>query len=92
MGVIAGLALLFAYAMWALKLFARGTTPGKNALGIRVVKEDGCAATFGTMLMREWIGKIISGMVFSLGYIWILIDQDRQGWHDKLVSTYVVRS
>ena len=42
------------------------------------------------MLVREWIGKPISMVVFCLGYLWILIDQDNQGWHDKLVDTYVV--
>lgn len=44
------------------------------------------------MLGREWIGKRISGMVFSLGYIWILMDREHQGWHDKLPATYVVEA
>ena len=60
-------------------------------LGMRVIKEDGSSAGFGTMLIREWIGKLISAMIFSLGFIWILIDKDKQGWHDKLMSTYVVQ-
>jgi uncharacterized RDD family membrane protein YckC len=89
-GLLVGFALLIAYAIWALKLFARGTTPGKNMLGMRVIKESGEHAGFGTMLIREWIGKWISGLILGLGYIWILLDRDRQGWHDKLVSTYVV--
>jgi uncharacterized RDD family membrane protein YckC len=89
-GLLLGFALLIAYIVWAFKLFARGTTPGKKLLGMRVVKEGGQQAGFGTMLVREWIGKVISGMVFSLGFLWILFDRDRQGWHDKLVSTYVV--
>jgi uncharacterized RDD family membrane protein YckC len=90
LGPLVGFVLLVAYIVWALRLFANGTTPGKNALHLRVVKENGCNATFGTMFLREWIGKLISAMVFSLGYIWILLDPDRQGWHDKLVGTYVV--
>ena len=89
-GVVLGLLLLLGYAVWALMLFARGTTPGKKLLGMRVVREDGRPAGFFIMLIREWIGKAISSMVFSLGFIWILIDRDKQGWHDKLVSTYVV--
>lgn len=82
--------LLIAFVVWEIKLFSRGTTPGKHALNMVVVKENGEPAGFGTMLVREWIGKLISGLVFSLGYLWILIDKDRQGWHDKLASTYVV--
>lgn len=90
LGGVLGLGLLIAYVVWAMMLFARGTTPGKRLLGMRVIREDGSTAGFGTMLIREWIGKAISGMVFSLGLLWILFDDDNQGWHDKLVSTYVV--
>ncbi len=82
--------LFLGYLVWALMLFAKGTTPGKNMLGMRVVKEGGERAGFGMMLVREWIGKVISGMILGLGFLWILLDKDRQGWHDKLVSTYVV--
>lgn len=57
---------------------------------MRVIKEDGTGAGFFRMLIRESIGKAISGLIFSLGYLWILFDRDKQGWHDKLVSTYVV--
>ena len=57
---------------------------------MRVVKEDGTNANFFTMLVREWIGKWISGLILSLGFLWILLDRDNQGWHDKLMSTYVV--
>jgi len=80
----------FAYAIWAIVLFAKGTTPGKRLLGMRVIKESGETAGFGTMLFREWIGKWISGLLLSLGFFAILWDKDNQGWHDKLASTYVV--
>lgn len=86
-----GFLLFVGYIIWAVRLFSRGTTPGKSLLGMRVVKEAGPAAGFGTMLLRETIGKWISGLIFSLGYLWILFDKDRQGWHDKLASTYVVQ-
>lgn len=85
-----GFLLLVAYGIWALALFTRGMTPGKKLLGIQVVKEDGRNATFGTMLIRESVGKAISGLVLGLGYPSILFDRDHQGWHDKLMSTYVV--
>lgn len=87
---VLGFLMLVAYIVWALVLFGRGTTPGKKLLGMRVIREDGSTPGFLIMLVREWIGKAISGMILSLGYLWILFDQDNQGWHDKLVSTYVV--
>ncbi len=85
------LALLLAFCIWSLVLFMRGTTPGKKVLGMRVVREDGSNANFFTMLLREWIGKWISGLCMSVGFVWILIDGDNQGWHDKLAGTYVVQ-
>ena len=91
LGAVLGFLLFVAYVIWAFVLFARGTTPGKQFLGMRVVKEDGQNAGFFTMLIREWIGKAISGLIFALGFLWILFDQDNQGWHDKLMSTYVVQ-
>ncbi|MBI5649101.1 MAG: RDD family protein [Chloroflexi bacterium] len=33
-----------------------------------------------------------SGFVFALGFIWILFDTDKQGWHDKIAGTYVVKA
>jgi len=90
LGMFVALGLLVAYVVWALKLFANGWTPGKKMLGLRVVREDGRAATFGPMFVREWIGKWISGFLLGLGYFWMLWDKDRQGLHDKLLATYVV--
>lgn len=88
--VLAGLVLL-GYVIWALVLFTKGQTPGKQLLKLRVIRENGQRAGFGTMLLRELIGKLISAFIFMLGFIWILIDKDNQGWHDKLASTFVVQ-
>jgi uncharacterized RDD family membrane protein YckC len=88
-GVVAALGFL-GYIVYAIVLFAQGTTPGKRILAMTVVTEDGGPASFLRMLGREWIGKWISAVVFFLGYLWILFDPERQGWHDKLMSTWVV--
>jgi uncharacterized RDD family membrane protein YckC len=92
--VAAGLFSILAivYLVWAFILFTRGTTPGKKILGMRVVKEDGLTADFFTMFIRETVGRLISSLGFFLGFLWILIDKDNQGWHDKLMRTYVVES
>ncbi|MCB2213470.1 RDD family protein [bacterium] len=89
-GAIFGTILFLAYIVGAIYLFLRGTTPGKRVMGMYVVKENGKRAGLLTMLLRETVGKWLSGLVMSLGWIWILIDKENQGWHDKLASTYVV--
>ena len=70
----------------------RGQSPGKIVVGIKIVRMDGSSLGFGGALMREIIGKIVSSVIFYLGYIWILFDGKRQGWHDKIAGTYVVKA
>jgi len=69
---------------------SRGQTPGKMAMGIKIVKADGSPVTFGTALVR-YIGYWISALVLLLGFLWVLWDADKQAWHDKIAGTYVVR-
>lgn len=89
---ILGLAAVAAYMIWSLALFATGRTPGKLLLGTRVLGENRAGAGFVRMLFREWMAKPFSGMFLLLGHIWILFDRDKQGWHDKLMSTFVVET
>ena len=73
-----------------IPFFIKASTPGKWLLGMRVIREDGRNANFLIMIIRELIGKFISGMLLLLGFVWILFDRENQGWHDKLLRTYVV--
>ena len=78
--------LLYDIGFWLLA----GQTPGKRVMGVRVVRTDGKRLKFGNALRRA-IGYVISGILF-LGYLWILFDNRRQGFHDKLAGTMVVYS
>ncbi|MEW6244317.1 MAG: RDD family protein [Bacillota bacterium] len=73
-----------------LYFMAKGTSMGKRLLGMRVYRTSGTRAGFLLMLIRESIGKTISGLVFSLGFLWLLWDKDIQAWHDKVAGTVVV--
>jgi uncharacterized RDD family membrane protein YckC len=37
------------------------------------------------------LGAAFSILVFFLGFLWIAWDRDKQGWHDKIAGTVVVR-
>lgn len=67
-----------------------GQTPGKFALGIRVIKTDGGPIGDVDALIRA-IGYHVSAMLFGLGFVWALFDRSNQTWHDKMARTYVVR-
>ena len=67
-----------------------GQTLGKRALQIRVVDlETGEPIDYRRGFARA-LGKILSGLVFGLGFLWMLWDRDGQTWHDKFASTTVV--
>ena len=69
---------------------AGGQTPGKMIFGLKVVQSTGAQLTFGLAFLR-WVGYIISGVVFYLGFVWIAFDGEKQGWHDKIAGTVVIR-
>lgn len=71
---------------------AFGATLGKMALGMRVADADGKRPGFGAVVMREVVGKIVSALAILIGFFWILVDDRRQGWHDKIGGTFVVKA
>lgn len=74
-------------ALW-IKL---GTTPGKMAIGAVIVDaRTGERASSGQYLIR-YIGYFVSMLPLFLGYFWVGFDARKQGWHDKMSGTVVVR-
>lgn len=84
-----GLILLVLYTVgfWAW----RGQTPGKIALRVRVVGVDGRPIGVGRAIVR-YIGYLVSTLVFLGGYLMIGLTRRKQGLHDKIARTYVVRT
>jgi uncharacterized RDD family membrane protein YckC len=80
------LSVIYDLTFWMLT----GQTPGKRLMGVRVVRADGARLHLGNAIRRE-LAYVLSGILF-LGYLWILLDNKRQGWHDKLAGTIVVYS
>ena len=68
----------------------KGQTLGKMALGIRVIDfNTGGPIGYGRGVVR-YLGRIISGIVCLLGYLWMLWDKEKQTWHDKIATSVVV--
>ena len=66
-------------------------TVGRRLVGIQVVGKNGEPIGFWRGLLRETIGKFLSTIVLYIGFIAVAFSRDKQGWHDKITSTYVVR-
>lgn len=80
---------------WAYAVFMDvkyGATLGKMALKIRVQNMDtGQNLTWLEAILRESVGKMLSSFVLFLGYLWMLWDDKKQCWHDKVGKSTVVR-
>jgi uncharacterized RDD family membrane protein YckC/transcription elongation factor Elf1 len=68
-----------------------GQTPGKMLLRIQVVTTDGAPLSYGKTFYREVIGKFLSGIIFAIGYLMAAFDDQKQGLHDRMAKTYVIK-
>ena len=68
-----------------------GQTLGMRPFKLRVVMDkDGGKVTMGPAILRL-VGYWIDQIIFYLGYIWVLIDNRRRGWHDLIAGTVVIQ-
>lgn len=68
-----------------------GQTPGKMALRIKVIRRDGSNISYGRAAFREVPAKFISGIIFGIGYLMVAFDEQKQGLHDRMADTYVIK-
>ena len=64
-------------------------TLGKRLLGLKVVNEQYGRET-ASQAMWRFTWKYLSAFVLLLGFIWVIFDPKKQGWHDKIAHTYVI--
>jgi uncharacterized RDD family membrane protein YckC len=84
---IGGVVLAVAYSVVSWSWFGR--TPGKALLGLAVTTQDGAPLGVLRSLLR-FVGYLLSTIPLGAGFLWILIDDHRRGWHDHLAGTRVV--
>ncbi len=68
-----------------------GQTLGKMALRIKVIRKDGSDLGYGGAALRETVGKFVSGIILGIGYLMVAFDERKQGLHDKIAGSYVVK-
>jgi uncharacterized RDD family membrane protein YckC len=88
-----GLSIIFGLAYFAYFWSAQGggQTLGMRVLNLKVVRTDGSALTITQALIR-YLGLFVSFLCLFIGVIWVAFDAQKQGWHDKIAGTYVVRT
>ncbi len=70
----------------------RQATPGKIAIGARIVDADTGGKPSTRQLIVRYLGYYVSMLPLMAGIVWVAFDPRKQGWHDKLAGTVVVRS
>ncbi len=87
--LIGFLSALFILLYHVFFTYFAGQTPGKALLGLRVVAVEGKRVSVVRSLLR-YLGYFVSAAPLFIGFFWVLIDDQRQGWHDKIARTYVI--
>ena len=79
---------LLVLAFWDRK----AATPGKMLIGAKIVDARTGGMPTRRQLLLRYLGYLLASMPFGLGLLWVGIDPRKQGWHDKLAGTVVVRT
>jgi uncharacterized RDD family membrane protein YckC len=93
------IALVFILAIVIVVVYAAttegrtGQTWGKRIAKVRTVDAStgqpiGAGRAVGRLLAKQFL----SGQILNLGFLWMLWDEDKQTWHDKIVRSIVVRA
>jgi uncharacterized RDD family membrane protein YckC len=83
-GIVISIAYWLGFWVW------RGQTPGKMAVGIKIIRTDSSLVKWQCAL-RRFLGYIVSLFTLFIGFIWVAFDERKQGMHDKIADTYVVK-
>jgi uncharacterized RDD family membrane protein YckC len=85
--------LVVGYAIWGLIVWNRGQTPALQVLGMRCWRpETTRMAGWGSMALREIVGRVVEGLFITgiISFILMLTRRDRQSLHDLIAGTVVV--
>lgn len=84
---------LLSFALIAVIIYfegVKGGTPGKMILSLKIVNEQGEFIGVGKAILR-YVGKIISSMILCIGFFMIGWTKQKQGLHDMITKSYVVK-
>ena len=70
---------------------AKQATPGKMVFKAKIVDANNGGAPSTLQFLIRYLGYFVSILPLCLGLLWVAWDSRKQGWHDKLASTVVVR-
>jgi uncharacterized RDD family membrane protein YckC len=90
--VTAFFAQLFLNATYTIGFWiGQGATPGKMAVGVKVVMANGLPIEFGATCLR-YVGYLACALTLGIGYLMIAFTAEKRGLHDNIGGTVVIKS
>ncbi|BFM15960.1 RDD family protein [Maricurvus nonylphenolicus] len=71
--------------------FYKSATPGKMVLHLKIVDAKTLGKPSVKQLIIRYLGYYVSALPFLMGIMWVGVDERKQGWHDKLAGTLVIK-
>ena len=87
--LIAAIVAVIPPAYFFLSVAITGKTVGKGVMGLRIVRAGGGRLSPARSFVRA-LSYLVSLMLVGSGFLWVLIDRDRRGWHDMLAGSRVI--
>lgn len=84
------LSIVVSAAYEILFVWKKGATPGKMVFELKVVNADNSGNISLGKSIGRYFGKVLSGMIFDIGYIMVAFDDCKRGLHDRICETFVV--
>jgi uncharacterized RDD family membrane protein YckC len=86
------LSVLFPAVATVVFWIFKQATPGKLVIQARIVSVETLQPATSPQLIGRYLAYIIAMLPCCLGLVWVGIDRRKQGWHDKLSGTCVIRA
>lgn len=87
---------LFTYVLPAIAIIMfwvyRSATPGKIILKMKIVDAKTGGRASAVQCTIRYLGYYVSCFALMLGFLWVAFDGRKQGFHDKLAGTVVIKT
>lgn len=70
----------------------KSATPGKTLLGLKILDSNTGEPISKSQAIIRYISYYLASIPLLLGILWVAWDKKKQGWHDKIAKTVVVRN
>lgn len=89
LSMLVNIAVALLYSWFFLSRFQ--ATPGKMALGLKVVRGDGSALSTSRIIGRHF-SEYLSSLILGIGYLIVAFDDQKRGLHDHICDTRVIKT